>query len=88
MCSEHDDLCPASCGKCDEHPENMFVRRLWKGKATYASCDWLSKRSDAVITKVCGRNGSKKNFGTAFSACPDTCGANMYDEEDEDENAN
>ena len=86
LCSEHDELCPASCGKCDEHPENMFVKRLWKGKAKYNSCNWLSKRSDAVITKVCGRNGFKKSFGPAFSACPDTCGANMYDEEDEDEN--
>jgi hypothetical protein len=84
LCSEHGDLCPASCGKCDEHPENKFVQSLWKGKATYKSCDWLSERSDAVIAKICGRNGFKKGFGPAFSACPDTCGVNVYDEEDEE----
>ena len=83
LCSEHGDLCPAFCGKCEEYPNSKFVQNIWKGKVTFKTCDWLSKRSDAVIAKVCARNGFKKTFGPAYSACPYTCGANE-DEDDEE----
>jgi len=77
LCSKHDDICPASCGKCEEYPNNKFVQKLWEGKATtFKTCDWLSKQSDARIANICARNGFKKAFGPAYSACPYTCGAN------------
>jgi len=61
------------------------VQKLWRGKATFKNCDWLSKRSDARIANICARNGFKKAFGPAYSACPDTCRANEDEDEDEDE---
>lgn len=70
------EACPATCGRCNEDPGNMFVWKKKNGVLVYKTCAWLETRGSKMIEKLCRRNRMTDEITTASGACPDTCGLN------------
>jgi len=84
-------VCPATCGRCDEHPANTFLKS-WNREIqapVVKSCEWLSEQSDKKKDKFCGRKYYRQNENrvvgddipvpSAYSACPHTCAMKVLD---------
>ncbi len=49
------------------------------------TCEWLGTRNAGKIESICNSNMMTDEISTASGACPDTCGLNDGDDDDNDD---
>lgn len=67
-------LCHDSWSECTEKEMDMFYLKEKDDSAVTKKCKWLIKKSKKRKKRICKKDRSNDDFGSANEVCPVTCG--------------